>query len=125
MSAQRTKAEKHTTGPWHIDDQEAVNAITIWSGFGSRIGGRVGTEVASLINNGSVYGTGITPSMRANARLIAAAPDLLDALRDAYALSVAWAASYQHDYELKEQHPTHAAIVAKSRDAILKAGGEL
>jgi hypothetical protein len=60
----------------------------------------------------------------ANARLIAAAPDLLDALKDAYALAVGHATTYQFQHELGELHPTHQESLDKARAAIAKATGE-
>jgi hypothetical protein len=53
----------HTPKPWHIGKRSGNPAIY----------GKDGTEVAEILH-------GLTPEWRANARLIAAAPELLAAL---------------------------------------------
>lgn len=65
---------KHTPGPWSADD-ESANSITIRAA--SKSAHKLGQEVASVVND---EGFKLTPTMWANARLIAAAPDLYAAL---------------------------------------------
>ena len=57
----------------------------------------------------------------ANARLIAAAPDLLAALKDARALAIGWAGHYRDFHGLDQFHPLHERIIVKASEAILKA----
>ena len=94
---------KHTKGPWHITEPNAIN--------GKRF---ICTEPA----DGVFYTVAITMgdaawshiNDAANARLIAAAPDLLDALR--------WTLeSLIDDYEGWNDMP----VVKAARDAIAKA----
>jgi hypothetical protein len=54
----------HTQVPWHLGKRGGNPAIY----------GKDGTEVAEILH-------GLTPEWRANARLIAAAPELLEALQ--------------------------------------------
>jgi len=53
----------HTNSPWHLGKRAGNPAIY----------GKDGTEIAEILQ-------GLTPEWRENARLIAAAPDLLEAL---------------------------------------------
>jgi hypothetical protein len=57
------KTHTHTQGPWHLGKRGGNPAIY----------GKDGTEVAEILH-------GLTPEWRANARLIAAAPEMLAAL---------------------------------------------
>jgi hypothetical protein len=59
----------HTQSSWHLGKRGGNPAIY----------GKDGTEVAEILH-------GLTPEWRDNARLIASAPDLLAALKDAEAL---------------------------------------
>ena len=63
---------KHTPGPWHVDqiDQSTIQI---------KAAGVIVAEVCS----GSTF-TRLSDEQQANARLIAAAPDLLDELRKAH-----------------------------------------
>jgi hypothetical protein len=58
------KTHTNTPGPWHLGKRGGNPAIY----------GKDGTEVAEILH-------GLTPEWRANARLIAAAPDMLAALQ--------------------------------------------
>ena len=58
-----TTTHTHTSGPWHLGRRAGNPAIY----------GKDGTEVAEILH-------GLTDEWRENARLIAAAPDLLAAL---------------------------------------------
>jgi hypothetical protein len=58
------KTDTHTPGPWHLGKRAGNPAIY----------GKDGTEIAEILQ-------GLTPEWRENARLIAAAPALLAALR--------------------------------------------
>ena len=48
--------------------------------------------------------------------------ELLGALQGAYSLAIGHAATYQHQHQLDDPHPTHAEILSQSRAAIAKAG---
>jgi hypothetical protein len=58
------KTDTHTPAPWHLGKRGGNPAIY----------GKDGTEVAEILH-------GLTPEWRANARLIAAAPEMLEALQ--------------------------------------------
>jgi hypothetical protein len=67
------KKHTHTQGPWHVGKRAGNPAIY----------GKDGTEVAEILQ-------GLTPEWRENARLIAAAPEMLEALESlAIGLSLA------------------------------------
>lgn len=85
---------KHTPGPWVYSglNNKADVSATIFSG-------KTGDLVGSIITS------------QANANLIAAAPDLLSALRDIMAIETGpWVIGYQH-------------LEKKARAAIAKAEG--
>ena len=110
---------KHTPGPWHwIGDSLTHRQYNIYAP------GSAPQEHVCTVNNLSVeklYGRDADVAL-ANARLIAAAPDLLDALRDF------------SDYVRNEQNSTDGAViysntqihrlVFKARAAIAKTTGE-
>lgn len=90
----------HTPGPWHIRGKQSIR-------------GHGGEYIAKTNwQNGE-----------ANARLIAAAPDLLEALETSLAFVAAWAGVYQLNHELKDFHPKHAEVIAQIKVAIAKATG--
>jgi hypothetical protein len=109
LRAVTVDAPLHTPGPWCLfpfEDGWHVNQQG-GSGFVETIR-RIGHRAAEC---------------EANARLIAAAPDLLAALDGALTLSVGHAATYQFNRGLPDFHPTHAEIIRKARTAIAKALG--
>jgi hypothetical protein len=61
---------KHTPGPWVPNDQHSGSEI--W---------RVESDNGNWANDGYIIASLLGPDAEANARLIAAAPDLLKALR--------------------------------------------
>lgn len=72
---------KHTPGPWHVSDVDAVNP---------RIDGSDGRGIAHATQRDPhpITGQGISiQQAMANARLIAAAPDLLKALELCFKLA--------------------------------------
>lgn len=71
----------------------------------------------------AICGPSNDPVSIADATLYAAAPDLLDALRDAYPLAITWAAEYRVRHGLVDDHETHAGIIQKIAAAIAKAEG--
>lgn len=116
---------KHTPGPWSVPHFARAH------GCGCRYifaGEYLGGIAEVYVDNGKMPSEGGNdcPSVdeaTANASLIAAAPDLLSALRDAEALAVAWVAVYQHQRQLTEPHPIHRAQLERFRAAIEKAEG--
>jgi hypothetical protein len=60
-----TTKHTHTQGPWHLGKRAGTPAIY----------GKNGAEIAEIFHV-------LTPEWRENARLIAAAPELLEALRN-------------------------------------------
>jgi hypothetical protein len=95
---------QHTPGPW------THQADSTFSTLGDRR--LVG---ANLISPGIVFG-GLGPETDANARLIAAAPELLAALKLAEPI-VALA------YGRNPQYPSNSHALTNVRDAIAKAEG--
>lgn len=90
---------KHTPGPWKYYDEEGYN-------FG--IGSEGGRHVADVSHNANIP----TGEKRANARLIAAAPDLLKALVLCYDSLVA---------VLKERHDAGLTAYAHQATALSAA----
>ncbi len=93
----KTKTPKHTPGPWHYfpDDHDGFEGPSVQSGFG-------------LV----VYTLEPGEENEANARLIAAAPDLLAALR--------YMVEAQNTFF---DHADRRASLAKAKEAIAKAEG--
>jgi hypothetical protein len=91
---------KHTPGPWHLDDEAQPDYVF----------SRDMKMIATL------RGEGDELPLIANARLIAAAPDLLEALEHMVAVSN-WATTIQSE----EQYD---AMITKAEAAIRKAKGE-
>ena len=99
---------KHTPGPWAAESEGSIVAVE-----SGRDAGRVIVELARA-DGRSVGGTkAMDAAMEANARLIAAAPELLEALQ-ALEWAVDGVAYIQEEY---------AEQVAKARAAIAKATG--
>lgn len=111
---------KHLKGPWRIGERETLEDGSIYPRHIATEDG--GYQICLLESTGmAALGYERTPSEQERDRLIAAAPDLLEALEGAYALAIGHAAAYQFDHQLDELHPTHAAILEKARAAIAKA----
>ncbi len=77
----------HTPGPWHLGKRAGNPAIY----------GKDGTEIAEILQ-------GLTPEWRANARLIAAAPEMLAALQ-----------SLTHPMASDEDLQNALAVIAKAK----------
>lgn len=93
----------HTPGPWHIQDDHGKRWIET-NGNDDTI-----AEIHRRRRMGSVYSC---EEADANARLIAAAPDLLEALEEFMAHGEQ---AFGHDFE----------VMVKARAAIAKARGEV
>jgi hypothetical protein len=81
------KTHTHTPSPWHLGKRGGNPAIY----------GKDGTEVAEILH-------GLTPEWRANARLIAAAPEMLEALQ-----------SLAHPMASDEDLQNALAVIAKAK----------
>jgi hypothetical protein len=82
-----THTHTNTPGPWHLGKRGGNPAIY----------GKDGTEVAEILH-------GLTPEWRANARLIAAAPEMLAALQ-----------SLTHPMASDEDLQNALAVIAKAK----------
>jgi len=91
----------HTPGPWVIRKAKENGACSVVS------------ESKDLA--GFTFIAALTPSDEANARLIAAAPELLESLRELVEWSDDMEANYPYDI---------TPMLAKARAAIKKATGE-
>ncbi len=104
-------AAKHTPGPWYVSKRNPLRVI--------ESGPRALTLATVGTNGHGVTAEGAQAEAEANARLIAAAPELLDALRDAMQAvevfhgPIAWEVFRDHSPEMK-----------RWRAAIAKATGE-
>lgn len=85
-----TTEYKHTPGPWHVGTKEAHHCV-----YDAR-----GWQIADASPLGKSDDT------KANARLIAAAPDLLSALEK----TLSWLTSYPGEGALKAYEQAQAAI---------------
>ena len=108
---------KHTPGPWEVTQIDCLgNEIVEYGNVRPVNRHMFGHETSLPIADFYLWDM---PEQRANAHLIAAAPDLLEALTDAVIDFDNWAAH-------EDNHP-HEHLVAwaeKARAAIAKAKGE-
>ena len=115
---------KHTPGPWTHDpddfDWGFVRAADGSLVANTCIGPCYTKEEAALCraNNSE------PARVDANARLIAAAPQMFQALEDLYPLAIAWAATYGSEHGLNGMHPDHAKYIEAARAALAAAKGE-
>jgi hypothetical protein len=86
----------HTQGPWHLGKRGGNPAIY----------GKDGTEVAEILH-------GLTPEWRGNARLIAAAPEMLEALREMLSMF--------GDHEQYDEDS--AQVISQTRQVIARVEG--
>lgn len=93
----------HTPGPWHLSDE--VNPLI------TNERGNVDVAQVFFYDDGTVGS--LRPAAYADARLIAAAPDLLEALKACESALFGLGEDYRID-----------SAWAKARAAIAKAGGE-
>jgi hypothetical protein len=100
-------SQKHTPGPWMVSDEPSD--IRCFVGVASDLGAYQG-DIAEMHFQPSRNG----PTQRANAHLIAAAPDLLGAAQ--YAADI-----IQGGDKFDKLEPWAQDIVKRLRDAIAKA----
>ena len=99
-------ANKFTPGPWTVADPEDLSYTQV-------IVAASGTDDAEDVAEVSISRPDIHPNARANARLIAAAPELLDLLQK----HLDW-------FEGKFLPVNESEFIAATRAAIAKARGE-
>ena len=102
----------HTPGPWFVPDQALARETCIQADYGIACPGSGGamsytTTVCTLGWNS------ITPEWEANARLIAAAPDLLEALKEVVS-----------EYDNPDNGRSLRWAIDEARAAIARATGE-
>ena len=95
----------HTPGPWNIEEDSMRDELSIGH---NRVS--VGRREIALVGVG--YEEDIDQEQRANARLIAAAPELLEALQTLVTFS---------DFNDEESHATFVRQLDGARAAIAKA----
>lgn len=95
---------KHTPGPWEASQWRVCHSV----------GGDIGV-ICDTANNAKTR----TEENMANAKLIAAAPELLEALEELYAV-----VRGESNWLLNEDSGGDAALDEKIRNAIEKATGE-
>lgn len=98
---------KHTPGPWIVDS---------WSSSGWSVRSKIGLAISSKRYRNELTGQEYRDEMLANAHLIAAAPDLLDALENCVARMI--------EAQEASGYP-HAITILEAQDAIRKAKGEI
>lgn len=113
----------YTPGPWFHDGNGNV-----WRRDPKDLyqnGGTVaGDKPLATIHKGWHHDGAEGYPVEANARLIAAAPELLEACQTALAFVAGWAGVYQHDHGLPDFHPRHKEAIEQVKYAIAKATGE-
>jgi hypothetical protein len=77
-----SNGDKHTSGPWAADGGLIFRSASNWAGPGRPPPSIAYTQIAEVIHAGRSWVDGHTPEDEANARLIAASPELLNAVRD-------------------------------------------
>lgn len=107
---------KFTNETWEVDAVEGENVVGVSTSCGDPV-----CEMYRAID-GWTLGKSTTREWKlARARLIAAAPDLLEACDTALAFVAAWAGVYQHDNGMRDFHPKHAEAINQIKAAIAKA----
>ncbi|NBW21417.1 MAG: hypothetical protein EBR82_77010 [Caulobacteraceae bacterium] len=99
------KNTKHTPGPWTIEDHKYESGLKIW------VRAKTDSIVAILPSNPRAQ-------FRKNARLIAAAPDLLEALEKLVE-------AYTADLRRLGEDAENCRDIYKALDVIRKAKGDL
>ena len=105
---------KHTGGEWSIEMYQKPNGewyAMVWADVDERSGCTANPDICKVY----AMGDGRKGELQANARLIAAAPDLLESLEEAWQIIQGWEAAT----------PIQIANAAdKARAVIAKARGE-
>ncbi len=107
-------APKYTPGPWRKGDTRATGSTMVHAANWDRKSGEHGEVTVALVN-------GRAGEQEANARLIAAAPELLAALQDL----AEWGSGAGWTMPGPGPAKSRADVLARARAAIAKAtGGE-
>ena len=119
---------KGTPGPWEVvNGTDIFTPLAARNGAGTAAHEKDGWHIAdcSMGETQTEDGTENIPHREqlANARLIAAAPELLEACQTALAFVAGWAGVYQHDHGLPDLHPRHKEAIEQVKYAISKATG--
>jgi hypothetical protein len=101
----------HTQGPWII--QQLGDEMYIGTPK-QTVPDDVYSIVASVEGGSDNYNDAYNARQRANARLIAAAPELLEALREVMVWIKAWSPSFVEDAEWGETEQKVMAAIAKA-----------
>ena len=113
-------ASKHTPGPWWLEtDPEHFDSLTTVTG-GQRMNAKPHAWPAYPLTV-QVGGTATLNEMQANARLIAAAPDLLEALKQCRLALEPYDDVKPRDWKTDREKLAFAHQAARA--AIAKAGG--
>lgn len=110
-------ARKHTPGPWHVGGTGSASAKGM-----ARVWGPDRAAVCA-ISERRTLGVDETPEMDANAKLIAAAPDLAEALYEAGVQLDLEAENYRDEDGRYEPHGKKLAALATKTRAALRAAG--
>jgi hypothetical protein len=109
---------KHTPGPWEVDGTKSLGAYGVWTAYGDHPGydgSLFPSRICSVLDRDFPKNDD-RERRDANARLIAAAPMLLDELKNIANADVSkWNPDTQHMFKEWAQ--------ARARDAIRKATG--
>lgn len=110
---------KHTPGPWRVDETKALGAYGVWTDYACPHNPH-GDDNPCLI--ASVFPSNQSDLPReerdANARLIAAGPELLDLARNVVGFCVA----LRQDHECWPNHPDAGLLFAKATEILKRAG---
>ena len=105
-------AAKHTPGPWAIRDHWADDGA--FEVYPTRGGKKPKFGEWAALAEVREYGPDEAPEAEANARLIAAAPDLLEALKESRMKLQWFAESYPHDIAAPNFFASIDAAIAKA-----------
>lgn len=130
-------SDKWTPVPWRVDETKVLGAYGVWTDYATHPGhdgAGYESQICSVIMSSKFMGDVSREQRDANAKLIAAAPDLLAACRAAlaYDASIAGRAA-RGDCELRNEgggiatgddlDALYMDWITKAREAIALAGG--
>jgi hypothetical protein len=115
-SCTNKEAVKHTPGPWKAElaNKGRKNACEFWAVIEDN---HSRTHRDSIVN--MFWSDGIRPDDEANARLIAAAPELLEALELLHSISKHQRAVFGSEEAVASAYATARAAIAKAKGGAL------